>query len=301
VAPLTRASRSHSQSCFAPAPPEPLWSASDFPYQCLLDIKRTEAFLAAILATVRPGDLVLDAGSGSGILSFFAADAGARTVLAVEIDPYLADCLRRSIEANELSNTIQVICGDIRSVALPPRVDVFIGEMIDTGLMDEMQAEAVNRLRERGVVHDGTAMIPVRYETFVELGRASVDYYGHRILMPMHRWPHYALENDGWLPAAFDAATPRVLLAKVGFQAHIDTEIRRSLTFRPDDDGEVNAIRISGRASLTDDIRLGATNAFNGDKIVPIAPIALRKGKLARVRISFMLGGGLASLRVRAT
>jgi len=49
-----------------------IWSGSDFPYQCLLDAARTEAFRAVILAAGKPGDMVLDAGSGSGILSFFA-------------------------------------------------------------------------------------------------------------------------------------------------------------------------------------------------------------------------------------
>ena len=213
--------------------PQRIWSSTDFPYQCLIDTRRTEAFHTAIHATVKPGDVVLDAGSGSGILSFFAADAGARTVLAVEIDPYLAECLQRSILANRLSHTIKVICGDVCTVELPQRVDAFIGEMIDTGLMDEEQAVAINRLRARGIVHAGTAMIPARYDTFVELGRASLDHYGYRVLMPKHCWPHHVAERAGWLPDAFDAVTARVLVATVGFQAHIETDVRRSVCSLP--------------------------------------------------------------------
>jgi predicted RNA methylase len=284
----------------ATAVTERIWSGSDFPYQCLIDTRRTEAFRAAILATVRPGDVVLDAGSGSGILSFFAADAGARTVLAVEIEPYLAECLRRSVRANGLSDTIEVICGDIRAVELPS-VDVFIGEMIDTGLIDELQAAAVNRLRERGVLHAETAMIPSRYDTFVEFGSANLDYYGHRVLMPMHCWPHYAIEPAGWLPATFEAISAPALLSTVGFRTCVEVDVRRTLTLTPDADCEVNAIRLSGCACLSDHLSLGATNAFNSDKIVPIPPIVLRKGRRTRIEISFTRGGGLASLQVRPT
>ena len=46
-----------------------IWSSTDFPYQCLLDFKRTTMFQAAIQAIVKQGDIVLDAGAGSGILS----------------------------------------------------------------------------------------------------------------------------------------------------------------------------------------------------------------------------------------
>ena len=278
-----------------------IWSGTDFPYQCLVDTRRTEAFRAAILCTIKPGDVVVDAGAGSGILSFFAAEAGARTVLAVEIDPFLADCLQRSIQANGLSKTIEVICGDVCVVELPKRVDAFIGEMIDTGLMDELLVVAINRLRARGVVYEGTAMIPARYDTFVELGTANLDYYGYRVLMPKHCWPHYECEHAGWLPAAFDPKTQRVLVAAVGFDTHIETTVQRLLSFTSEDDCEVNAVRISGCARLTGDMSLGPTNAFNGDKIVPIHPIVLRKGQVTHARVSLTLGGGLSSLQIQAT
>jgi SAM-dependent methyltransferase len=277
-----------------------IWSGSDFPYQCLVDAARTEAFRAAILASVKPGDVVLDAGSGSGILSFFAAQAGAQRVLAVEFDPYVAQCLEQSVRANGLSDTITVIWGDVCSVALPTQVDVFIAEMIDTGLIDEMQAEVINRLRERGVLGTRTRMIPARYETHVELGIADLDHFGFRILMPQHHWPHQAHPCTGWSPAGFDPATDAMLLSSLDFNAPLQTEVNKVISFIASSDGEVNAIRITGRAHLTDEASLGATNAFNGDKIVPIQTIRLHRGQRAQVSIRFTLGAGFSSLRVEA-
>ena len=62
-----------------------IWSNSIYPYECLLDFKRTKAFQAAIRAVVKEGAIVLDAGAGSGILSFFAAQAGAKKFMLLKL------------------------------------------------------------------------------------------------------------------------------------------------------------------------------------------------------------------------
>jgi hypothetical protein len=185
-----------------------IWSGSDFPYQCLVDAARTEAFRAAILATVRPVDGVLDA---------------------------------------------------------------------------------------------RTRMIPARYQTHVALGSADFDHFGFCILMPQHRWPHQAHAHTGWSPARFDAATEPLLLASLDFSAPLATDVNKVISFMPSSDGEVNAIRITGCAQLTDAASLGATNAFNGDKIVPIKPTRLYRGQPARASICFTLGAGFSSLRVEVS
>ena len=50
----------------------------------LVDKVRTSSFLRAVMETVHPGDVVVDIGSGTGVLSLFAAMAGASHVYAIE-------------------------------------------------------------------------------------------------------------------------------------------------------------------------------------------------------------------------
>jgi len=45
-----------------------IWSNTDYPYACLLDVERTEAFRKAIQKVVKPGDIVVEVGAGTGIL-----------------------------------------------------------------------------------------------------------------------------------------------------------------------------------------------------------------------------------------
>jgi type I protein arginine methyltransferase len=71
----------------------------------LEDVKRTGAYYNAVLQNRRQfeGKVVLDVGTGSGILAIFAAKAGAKKVYAVEATS-MAKHARRLVEANGVSS-----------------------------------------------------------------------------------------------------------------------------------------------------------------------------------------------------
>ena len=73
--------------------------------------------------------IVLDVGAGTGILSIFAARAGAKHVYAVD-NANIATHARTIIKENGLSDKITVIKGKIEDIVLPvEKVDIIISEL----------------------------------------------------------------------------------------------------------------------------------------------------------------------------
>ena len=124
----------------------------------ICDRVRTDAFRRAIDAVVRPGDIVLDVGAGTGILSLFAARAGAAHVYAVE-QTTIAVLAQALAAANGAANIVEVIQGDIMEVELPERVDVIVSEWLGGFGIDEGMLSPVIAARDRWLKPGGT-MIP---------------------------------------------------------------------------------------------------------------------------------------------
>lgn len=84
--------------------------------------------------------VVLDVGAGSGILSFFALQAGARKVYAVEASS-MAKHAQLLVQSNNLSGRIEVIAGKIEEIELPEPVDIIISEPMGYMLFNERMLE----------------------------------------------------------------------------------------------------------------------------------------------------------------
>lgn len=102
----------------------------------LADDARLSALRRAISQQVRPGDVVLDAGTGTGVLAFFACQAGARHVYAVECEDII-HVAREIAEANGYGERITFIQGDAQSLSLPEPIDVLVSDLIGVIGLDQ--------------------------------------------------------------------------------------------------------------------------------------------------------------------
>lgn len=92
------------------------------------DTVRMNAFKIAIQSQVKEGDVVLDLGTGTGILAKIALEAGASKVYGIEFNKDILDVARKDLK--KFGNRFVPILGNSINVELPERVDVVISETI---------------------------------------------------------------------------------------------------------------------------------------------------------------------------
>lgn len=90
--------------------------------------KRTSAYAHALQQLVRPGSVVLDIGSGAGILALLACRAGAARVYAVEPADVI-DVAREAAAANSFADRIHFIQAVSTDIDLPEQVDGFVSDL----------------------------------------------------------------------------------------------------------------------------------------------------------------------------
>ena len=133
--------------------------------QMLADHNRMAAYHSAILgnADVFKDKVVMDVGTGSGILAVWAAQAGARKVYAIEYTD-MAKHARQVMKANGVEDIVTVIQGAVEEIKLPIEedgletddpehpervVDIFISEWMGYFLLRESMLDSLIRARDK--------------------------------------------------------------------------------------------------------------------------------------------------------
>ncbi len=127
-------------------------------YQMLSDTVRMQAFHSAINQTIKPGDVVVDLGAGTGVLGIWALQAGAARVYAIEQTGAI-DLAREIARVNGCSDRMEFIQDNSLNVSLPQQANVIISETLGSFAVDENMLQFMTDARDRMLV-DGGAMIP---------------------------------------------------------------------------------------------------------------------------------------------
>jgi protein arginine N-methyltransferase 1 len=135
---------------------------------------RLNQYSAALSSRVRPGDTVLDIGTGSGLLALLACRAGAGRVYAVESSDAIQYGELLASRAG-LSDRIRFIQSPSTQLVLPERVDVIVADIHDTfGLQSGGIATLVDA-RDRFLKAGGT-LIPRAIQLMVAPAEAPEVY-----------------------------------------------------------------------------------------------------------------------------
>lgn len=128
------------------------------------DRRRLDLYRRAILETVKKDDVVADLGTGLGVLAFFALQAGAKHVYAIERKTSIF--LAQKISAlNGFQDRLTFVRGNSMEIDLPEPVDCLISETLGSFGLDENSAQAMADLRRR-FLKPGGRIIPLGVTTF---------------------------------------------------------------------------------------------------------------------------------------
>ena len=271
------------------------FSSIDLVTQCLLDTERTKGFQKAIEKVVKPGDFVLDAGTGSGIMSLFAARAGAKKVYSIEVDPYVAKLASQNISNNGYKNVIKVYLKDVRNIILKNKntFDVVIMEMLTTGMVDEYQVWSINSLFQKGYVNEKTTFIPSKQETFITLAQTNFLDYGFNMRIVKHFWKFLPKSKINFL-------SKNSILNSVSFNRINEVRFKDKLVFDVTKAGVLNSIYLSSKTWLKEGLELGDTLALNAPVVVPLKKdIEVKKGDKISLTVDYHFGNGYRNFNVK--
>jgi predicted RNA methylase len=256
-------------------------------FSMLCSEARLDAFSQAVQRVVKPGDVVFDLGCGTAVLSILAARQGAY-VFAVEVDPLVADAAEYFVKSLGYSERVRIIQDDVRNLDFENEADVVICEMLDTGLIAELQVPVMNQAL-RKIMKPGARTIPSSVTNYVQLVR--VDY----VFAGMHL-PLIHFEAHGSRPAE-TVFTDRHPYGSVFFDRENSLSLDEKIELAILQTGTANSLRLTTDTVLAGGIVQGGIPWFNPPIVLPLGEARVRAGTAVHAHLAYDFGGGTSSVR----
>ena len=273
----------------------------DVHVRMLNDRRRTSSFLAGIAEVVSPGDIVVDIGTGTGVLAIAAARAGAEHVYAIEATA-IGEAAKAVFEANGFTDRITLLREWSTRIDLPERADVLVSEVIGNEPLGENVLETITDARKR-LLKPEARMVPHKIRIFglpvtipdVELTKRTPtvnalqtwrSWYGidfnplAEVAWTQDSYPTFFIKSEqarGW-----KTISEPILMAKIDLREAERPIIDNSVTVTADTSGQLNGLLVYFELMLGPVTRLSTHPAQVGkdnhwhNKVWVINPLRLR-------------------------
>ena len=262
-------------------------------HNMLMDQNRMHSFKSAIFHAVKPGMKVLELGGGTGVLSFFAAQA-AEKVYCVEFNPDMVREARKFLAMNQNGHKVEVIHADAFEYLPPEPVDIVICEMIHVGMLREKQVEMMESFKRRYLARFG-GPLPVFLPEAVIMAaqplQQEYDFEGFQAPIVQFQ------PTNVVYPGTVELAQPAVY-SILDFKQPVDSLIAWEGRFLIEKAGRLNALRFITKNVLSIVEEVGATiDWLNHYMMLPLArPLDVKAGDVVQVSFAYRCGGSIPSL-----
>lgn len=200
-----------------------------------------DAPLLADFIRTRPGDAVLEIGTGSGIVALLLSVKPFARLVALEIQEGLADLARRNVELNGLGGRIEVVRADFREWRPGRTFDLIVSNPPYIRRASGFLSPSAERSAAKHELHGGIDDLMSKTAEWLEPGGRACFVYPERRRSDLAR----AADRQGFVVRRFRhvrpraGAAPHLFLIELGFDAggtaRAEPEIEPPLTlFGPD-------------------------------------------------------------------